>query len=185
MPPPDTQHAGFSSGRRWLIRLNLLVATAAALALVVMLNYLAQGYYIRFPWSEAAKFKLSGHTLHVLNALTNDVTVTIFYQRKADVYMMTCDLLAEYQQINPSRIHLVVLDYDKSPAEAADLLGRLHLGPGQKDFVAFECKSNGQHKICQDIKLSSYDLNDLTQHREVRRTAFLGERFFTSYIWDR
>lgn len=184
MPPPQSHSTGFSQGRRWLTTLNLLVATGAALALVVMGNYLAEGHYRRFFWAEATNFKLSPLTLRLVRALTNDVKVTIFYQRKADVYTRICALLAEYQQANPSHVHVVNLDYDQSPGQARDLLARLHLdlGPGQKDFVAFE--GNGQHKICNDIKLSNYDFNDALRGRPIRPTAFLGELYFTSAIYS-
>jgi len=183
MPTPDSHSSGFSPGRRWLTALNLFLATGAALALVVMANYLAAGHFKRFPWADATNFKLSPQTLAVLKSLTNDVTVTIFYQRKADVYAMISALLAEYQHASPVHLKVEALDYDRSPEEARNLLARLHLsGPEQRDFVVFESQGNGQHKICYDNKLSNYNFNDLLQHREIRRTAFLGELYFTSAI---
>jgi hypothetical protein len=182
MAPPDPHSAGFSPGRRWLTTLNLLLATAAALALVVMLNYLAEGHYKRYAWADATRFKLSPQTLDVLHSLTNDVQVTIFYQRKADVYTMIRALLAEYQHANHSHIQVTDLDYVKSPGEARRLLARLRLGPEQKDFVAFEDKGNGQRQICYDIKLSDYDFNDMLRGGAPRRRAFLGELYFTSAV---
>jgi hypothetical protein len=94
---------------------------------------------------------------------------------------MICALLAEYQSANPSHVRVKVLDSDRSPGEARDLLARLHLVPTQEDFVAFE--GNGQHHICSDSKLSNYNFNDLLRGREeIRRTAFLGELYFTAAI---
>jgi hypothetical protein len=180
MPPPDSHSAGFSQGRRWLTTLNLLAGTGAVLALLVMGNYLAEGHYRRFPWAEATRFQLSPQTLRVLNSLTNDVQVTIFYQRQSDVYTMICALLGEYQSANPSHVRVKALDYDRSPGEARDLLARLHLGPSHEDFVAFE--GNGQHHICSDSKLSNYNFNDLLRDRPIRRTAFKGELYFTAAI---
>jgi hypothetical protein len=94
--------------------------------------------------------------------------------------MMICALLAEYQRANPAHVHVVDLDYVKSPGEAAELLARLHLEPNQKDFVAFE--GNGQRQICEDTRLSDYNFNDLLLGQEIRRTAFLGELYFTAAI---
>jgi hypothetical protein len=182
MPSPDSHPSGFSLGRRWLTTFNLLLATVAALALVVMFNYLAAGYFKRFPWAEATNFKLSPATLSVVKSLTNDVTITLFYERKADVYTMISALLAEYQNANPKYVHVGDLDYIRSPVEALDLRGRLHLDQAQKDFVAFECKSNGQHQICTDSKLSDFNWNDVLRNQPIRRTAFLGELYFTSAI---
>ena len=47
--------------------------------------------------------------------------------------------------------------------------------------MAFECGS--QHKVCYDGKLSNFNFNDLLEHREIRRTGFLGELYFTSAIF--
>jgi hypothetical protein len=182
MPPPESHSSGFSPARRWLTALNLFLATVAVLALAVMFNYLAAAHFKRFPWADATNFKLSPQTAAILKSLTNDVTITIFYQRKADVYTMISALLAEYQHANPAHIRVTDLDYERSPVEAKKLLARLHLsGTDQKDFVAFECGS--QHKVCYDGKLSNYNFNDLLQHREIRRTGFLGELYFTSAIF--
>jgi hypothetical protein len=180
MPPPEPHPSGFSQGRRWLTTFNLFLATAATLALVVMFNYLAGGHFKRFFWADATNCKLSRSTLAVLKSLTNDVTVTIFYQHRADVYTMIAALLAEYQQANPAHVRVVDLDYIRSPEEARNLLSRLHLGQDRKDFVAFE--SNGHHQICPDSKLSDLNLNDLLEHRPIRRTAFRGEMYFTSAL---
>ena len=57
MPPPDSHSSGFSPGRRWLTTLNLLLATAAALALVVMLNYLADGPFQTLPVGRCDQFQ--------------------------------------------------------------------------------------------------------------------------------
>ncbi|MGA2556593.1 MAG: Gldg family protein [Verrucomicrobiota bacterium] len=180
MPPPDSHPSGFSQGRRWLTTLNLFLATAAMLALVVLLNYLADGHFKRFFWGGATNAKLSPSTLRVLKSLTNDVTVTIFYRHKADVYTMIGSLLAEYQHANPAHLRVADLDYIRSPAEAQILLVRLGLDQTQKDFVAFE--SNGHRQIVRDSKLSDYNLNDLLQHLPVRRTAFRGEIYFTAAL---
>ncbi len=180
MPPPDSHPSGFSRGRRWLTTFNLLLATAAMLALVVMLNYLADGHFKRFFWGGATNHKLSPSTLRVLKSLTNDVTATIFYRHKEDVYTMIGSLLAEYKHANPAHLRVVDLDYVRSPAEAQILLARLGLDQTQKNFVAFE--GNGHRQIVHGSKLSDYNLKDLLEHNEFRRTAFRGEIYFTAAI---
>jgi hypothetical protein len=181
MPPTETHSTGFNRGRRWLTTLNLVLATAAMLALLVMLNYLAAGHFKRFFWGGATHAKLSPSTLRVLKSLTNDVTITIFYPHRDDVYTMVASLLAEYQNANRAHVRVKDLDYVRSPAEAQILLARLHLDQSRKDFVAFE--SNGHHRIVNKNKLSDYNMNDLLQQKdEVRRTAFRGEMYFTAAI---
>src|SRR5580658_7791395 len=127
MPPTDTSQPSFSSGRRWMGALSTAVAALAALALVVMLNYLAAGHAVRFQWSQGAGFKLSRQTRTVLNSLTNDVDVTIFFQPNGDnqeIYGLTVALLNEYQTANPSHIRIRPLDYTRFPVKAKELLSK-------------------------------------------------------------
>ena len=183
MPDSETSNAGFSSGRRWMAVLNLAIASLALLGVLVMVNYLAEGHFRRIPVADATRFKLSEQTRNVLAALTNDVRITIFYQRQADVYAMVTSLLQEYQNANPAHVHVSSIDYERSPGEALQLLNRLRLGPNQKDFVAFECADTGQHQICWDSKLSHYNITDIVKTHVVRRDEFRGELYFTSAIF--
>jgi hypothetical protein len=189
MPQNDTSKPSFSSGQRWLGALNTGLAAVAAVALVVMLNYLAAGHFMRFQWARDAAFKLSRQTKAVLASLTNDVQVTIFFQPDGDnnqeIYGLTSALLAEYQNANPRHVHVRLLDYTRFAGPAKELLSKLDLnGPREKDFVLFE--SNGHHKIVYARELADYDYSELMARRSkyVRRNAFRGELLFTSYIYD-
>jgi hypothetical protein len=187
MPESDTSHPSFSRGRRWISALNTALAAAAALALVVMVNYLAAGYFQRSFWSRDSSFKLSRQTLAVLNTLTNQVQVTIFFQPNGDnqeIYGLTRSLLAEYQNANPSHIHVRLLDYSRFVGEAKELLNKYDLaGQKDKDFVLFE--SNGHSKIVYAREMAEYDYSDLMARRSktVRRSKFRGEVLFTSDIY--
>src|SRR5580658_4093787 len=104
MPPTDTSKPSFSSGRRWLGALNAALTVLAALALLVMVNYLAGGHFMRLQLSHDAAFKLSPQTRAVLDSLTNDVQVTIFFQpngNNQEIYGLTSALLNEYQNARP------------------------------------------------------------------------------------
>jgi ABC-2 type transport system permease protein len=187
MPQTDTAKPSFSSGRRWLGALNTVLAAIGVLALVVMLNYLAAGYFLHFQLSRDAPFKLSSQTRAVLESLTNDVQVTIFFKPNGDneeIYGLTQGLLEEYQNANPRRIHLSLLDYSRFVGLAKDLLAKIEWnGRQEKDLVVFE--SNGHFKIEMAKQLAEYDYSDLAAGRSkfVRRSAFLGELHFTSDIY--
>jgi hypothetical protein len=189
MPETDTSKPSFSSGRRWLGVLNTGLAAAAVLALVAMFNYLATGHFRRFQLSRDAAFNLSRQTKAVLESLTNDVEVTIFFQpdgeNNQEIYGLTRALLAEYQNANPHHIHVRLLDYTRFAGPAKELLAKLELtGPREKDFVVFE--ANGHHKIVYAREMADYDYRDLAARRSkyVRRNAFRGEMLFTSDIYD-
>jgi hypothetical protein len=188
MPPTDTSKPSFSSGRRWLGALNTGLAAFAALALAVMFNYLAAGHFQRFQLSRNAAFKLSRPTKAVLESLTNNVLVTMFFKPDGDneeIYDLTSALLAEYQNANPRHVQVKLLDYTRFPGPAKELLSKLDLhSPREKDFVLFE--GNGHHKMVYARELAEYDYSDLTAGRSkyVRRSGFRGEWLFTSYIYD-
>ncbi len=167
--------------------LNTLLAAAATLCLVAMLNYLAAGHVWRFQWSRDAAFKLSRQTRVVLESLTNEVQVTIFFQPDGDnedIYVLTSRLLEEYQNANPRHVHVRLLDYTRFPGPSKELLVKYDLnGSREKDFVLFE--SNGHHKIVYAREMAEYDFSGLLSGRTkfVRRNGFRGELLFTSDIY--
>jgi hypothetical protein len=188
MATPDHSNSGFSQGRRLLNWLNLLLAAAAALAVVVMVNYVAGGHYKRFHMDRDSDFKLSEQTVHVLDSLTNDVEITIFFEphgQNEEIYGLTAALLTEYQQACPRYIHVHTLDYDREIGAAKEFLtksGQTNLS--EKDFVQIE--SGGATKVVYAKELASYDYNDLITGRGkyVRRNAYLGEMYFSRDIYD-
>ncbi len=188
MAAPDSPKQSFSNGRRWLNWLNTILAVAAVLALVVMANYLAGGYFTRFQLDRDSAFKLSQQTRRVLDSLTNDVNITIFFRphgANEEIYALASGLLAEYQQACPRHIHFGTLDYDREVGAAKEFLGKYNLnGVKERDFVFFE--SGGQTKLVNAKDLANYDFSDLLAGRSqfVRRSGFLGELYFTGNIYD-
>jgi hypothetical protein len=188
MSAPDRQKYNFSNGRRWLNWLNTLLAVGAALALVIMANYLAEGYFKRIQMDRNSIFKLSRQTRRVLDSLTNDVNVTIFFEphgANEAIYELVSGLLTEYQQACPRHIHVTTLDYDREVGKAKKFLATNSLnGLKDKDFVLFE--SGGSTRTAYAKELAKYDFSRLLsgQTREVRRSAFLGELYFTGDIFD-
>ncbi|HEY3914894.1 MAG TPA: Gldg family protein [Verrucomicrobiae bacterium] len=187
MPPTEQPKPSFSPSHRWVIGFNTLLLVVSALALVVMANYLANGYFKRFQWSRDAAFRLSGPTLRVLNSLTNDVTITIFFQpsgQNSQIYELTKALLSEYQHLNPRQIHVKDLDYTRSVGAAKELLATNSItGLEQKDFILFQCGNRTKVVFARD--LSEYDFSDLLAGRSqyVRRSKFRGEMYFTADIY--
>jgi hypothetical protein len=188
MPAPDSPKQSSSNGHRWLNWVNSLVAVATLLALVVMANYLAGGHFKRFQMDRDSAFKLSEQTLRVLDNLTNDVNATLFFEphgANEEIYGLASALLAEYQQACPRHLRVKTLDYDRKVGEAKEFLAKHSLsGLREKDFVLFE--SGGHTKLVYGKDLADYDFSDLIAGRSkyVRRSAFLGELYFTENIYD-
>jgi len=188
MSAPASLNPSFSNGRRWLNWLNTFLASAAVLAMVAMANYLAEGHFKRFEMDRDSAFKLSEQTLRVLDSLTNDVNITLFFQphgANEEIYALASGLLAEYQQAGPRHVHVTTLDYNREVGAAKEFLAKYSLeGIKEKDFILFE--SGGHTKLVNGKDLADYDFSELLagHSKYVRRSAFLGELYFTGAIYD-
>ena len=172
-----------------MLYFNSSLAILALLALLAMVNYLAGGYYKRFQLDSQSGVRLQPQTLRILNSLTEDVSVTIFFNPhdedgyEKELYTLTTTLLREYH--NASKHILVTnLNYVQFPGQAKELLASHNLTSLEnKDLILFEC--HGHPKILYAKSLADYDLARVIsgESKELRRTAFRGELLFTSAIF--
>jgi len=89
----------FSLARRWTISLNVFLSVLALIAVVAMANYLGARHYRRIPISNFAQNELSSQTKRILQSVTNNIHVIIYYDRQdtSSLYDMVNDLLQEYK----------------------------------------------------------------------------------------
>src|ERR1041385_3441222 len=97
MPTPTPSQPSFSPRRKWSIAFNVILATMAVLAILIGINYLSSKYPKRFYLSADTQVKLSPRTVSMLKSLTNQVDVTIFYDKEDSTYPDIVSLLREYQ----------------------------------------------------------------------------------------
>lgn len=172
----------FSTGRRFGVGANVLLAVAALFAVVVMVNYLAARHYQRFHTGSRGQQPLAAQTLGVLAGLTNDVRVVVLFDRDETLFPQVNALLNEYRHAS-ARIKIEVVDYVRNPAAAALLKTQYKLAHlADKDLVLFD--SGGRVRVVHLSELSDYDMNDVIvgKSKEVRRTAFKGESLFTAAL---
>jgi hypothetical protein len=172
----------FSAARKWNLSLSVLVSLLALTALVGMANYLAARHYARGSWSGADTVSLSPLTRRVLEGVTNEVKVTLYYDREEPLFDLCRALLKEYQNAN-RRLAIEHVDYHRDPGAAQLLKTRHKLHQSlDRDLVLFECQ--GRTKVVYQSELSDIDVQGLTsgQAREVRRTHFKGEMHFTAAL---
>ncbi len=172
----------FSAGRRWSQRLKLVIDLLCVVALTAMANYFGARYFSRTHLTANTRHELSSQTRLVLQALTNDVKVTVFYNRKEPLFDDVSELITEYRLLS-SNIDVETVDYRTNPTGAEIVKNRLNLAPGMvNDMIVFE--SAGQTKIVQASELSDLDLSGLLSGKtnEVKRVGFKGEVLFTSAI---
>jgi len=161
--------------------LNVLVSCATVLAVAAMINYLASRHYKRFQWD--TRYQLSPITLKMLEALTNDVKVIVFFDPDPhnSIYLSVKGLINEYQ-LACSKLGVEYVDYVRSPNRAALIKAQYKLAAdGDNDLIIFD--SNGKFMIVHDKVLSDYgDVSQGPMGLELKRTAFKGEQLFTSAI---
>src|SRR4026207_2449997 len=87
----------FSMARRWSLSLNVLLSILAVVALVAMVNYLAARHFHPIPISQFARMELTGQTRRILQSVTNNVKVTIYYDRTDELYEMVNGLRTQHK----------------------------------------------------------------------------------------
>ncbi len=181
MPSGTTNRASFSRGRRWGIFLNVLVSCLAMLAVVVMVNFVASRHFLRVQTKDS-RFQLSPLTFKLLETLTNDVKVIVFFDPENPVYSSVKGLINEYRLICP-RLDVEYVDYLRLPQRAMLIKEQYQLASSSdKDLIIFY--ANGKKEVVYDKALWEYDWSTAFssadgKQPEVKRTAFKGERFFT------
>ncbi len=96
-PSGETQ-----GSRRAKYGLNVLVGCAAALALVVLLNWIGERQFIRKDFSATRRYSLSEQTLRVLGGLDGDYQVVSLFSRSSPYIEQARDLIEEYGRYGKS-----------------------------------------------------------------------------------
>lgn len=174
----------FSPGRKWSIGFNVVLAVAVILAVVVMVNYLSAYYFTRFHVGARVHHELSPRTLSVLQALTNDVKVTLYYDKEEPLFSTVAELLNEYRLRSP-RIVVETVDYLRDAGRAQQLKERYNL-TSDKNLIIFDCED--KTKIVDGGTLAEYTLEQVPHETELafrrKPTFFKGEQTFTAVLLD-
>jgi hypothetical protein len=181
-PPPS-----FSPGRRWKIGFDVVARTALVLAVVVMVNYTGDLFNKRFYLSSQTRIEISPRTLGVLHSLTNQITVTLYYNPQEDFYPTVLSLLNAYQRTSPNNISVRTVDYLRDPGNAEKIKAQYKLNsPMDKNLIIFDCGGGRLPKIIPGDALAKYTYEEVPneKEREFRKkpVAFLGEMMFTSAL---
>jgi hypothetical protein len=182
----------FSPYLKWGIGLHVFLLIVVVLSVVVMVNYISQDYFLRFHLSTRTKVELSPRTVNLLNSITNQVRVTLYYDTQDDesLYSIVASLLAEYQLVNPG-ITIHTVDYVRDPGLAQKTKAQYGLSaPTDRNLVIFDCE--GKWKAVDGNGLARYVYEQVTNQvpgkakLAFRRkpAAFLGEVAFTAALLD-
>ncbi len=189
MSEPKPSPASFSAGRRWSRAFNSVVGIVSLVAIVVMVNYLASGWYRRWELSKNGRFDLSPQTTRLLQGVTNEVEVFVCFEveKEQELHGWSQSLLRQYANLNP-RIHVRSIDPSRAPGSVSQILATNQLGTlANKNFILFS--SEGRRWVVFANQLSDYSQPiPITGENgqpafEFRRTTFKGEVLFSSAIF--
>lgn len=172
----------FTPARKWSLSLNTLVVLGSVLALAVMVNYLGARHFLRGSWSAAGPVRLSARTEQVLALITNEIKITLYFDRREPLYDMSWSLLKSYAFAN-HRLKIEAVDYTSNPGAAQLIKAAYKLNEQtDRDLVIFDCQ--GRTRLVYQSELSDLDTSALMsgQGGEVKRTHFRGEMMFTSAL---
>ena len=181
MPLPRALTDSFSRFRRFTIGASAALSIASVLALAFMVNYLAAHHAPRFYWGAAGDYQLSPLTKTALASVTNQVRITVFFDRDHSVFPSVRALLREYASASP-QLQIEYIDYTLHPTAAQEFRRRagLTIRNEDPDLVLFE--SNGHSKVVPARDLREYDTRAIVHGRDALPIAFNGEQRFTSAI---
>ncbi len=185
---PDSP-ASFSAGRRWGRAFNSAVGIVSLLAIVVMVNYLASGWYWRKELSSSGRFALSPLTTKLLQGVTNEVEVFLCFEveKEQELHGWSQSLLGQYANLNP-RIRFRSIDPTRALGSVSQILATNKLPSLEnRNFILFV--SEGRRWLVFANQLSDYSrptevMGENGQpHLEFRRSNFKGELLFSSAIF--
>ncbi len=189
MPVETQPKPSFTPYRKWGMGLNLTLLVLVVFAVVVMINYLGRQYFLRIPVAARGKTPLSPLTVRFLGSLTNQIRVTVYYDKDQPLFDLISDLLNEYRLVN-RKILIQTVDYKRDPAAAQQLQARPGYNflstPAAKDLVIFDGGGPGHLKAIpgQALATVTVERTGETNAPSWRRKliAFAGERAFTALL---
>jgi hypothetical protein len=117
MAAESSSPPSFTPRRKWTVGFDVVVRTVVVLAVVVMTNYLAGKLFHREYLSAHTQTELASRTVSLVESLTNEVKVTVYYDREDELFSTVTALLREYGALNP-RIRIEIVDYLRDAAAA-------------------------------------------------------------------
>jgi hypothetical protein len=172
----------FSRAQRWKNVFDRTLRTLLVLAVVAMVNYLGATFSQRLYLSSQTGVALAPRTLAVLRSLTNQVEVTLYFDRRADFYPDVKAVLDEYAAAS-KKISVRLVDYVRDAGEAQKIKAKYGLNAAaDKDLIILD--SGGRTKMLPSSSLLEYGAVGMTEDKQVdiRPVRFKGEMAFTAML---
>ncbi len=158
---------------------TLSAAVLVALALFVMVNYLAMRHYQRFDWTRTDLYTLSEKSRNVIAGIDRDIDVIVALQPGSEIFGQVDELLARYEAANP-RIRRRVIDSARNLLEAQQLVDEFGIDRANVIVIA----SGDDRRVIEEFDLVEYDYSGAQYGQPPSVQAFTGEQRITSTILD-
>lgn len=174
----------FSRSRKWGLGLHLCFLVAVVLSVMVMVNYLSRDFFHRFHWSSRSGTALSPLTLRLLRSITNQVKVTVYFDRDDPLFSPSLALLGEYALAN-KRISVEIVDYIRDAALAQKVKADYKLvSPSDTNMIIFEY--GNRILPVPGSALARYSIEQVPNSKQLefekKAVEFYGEKMFTSAL---
>jgi ABC-type uncharacterized transport system involved in gliding motility auxiliary subunit len=164
-------------GRRQLVRTGTLSAgVLLTLALLLLVNYFGWKYYKRFDWTASRLYTLSAKSREVVKRLDHDVDAVVFLRPQDDLYQPVRELLSRYAAASP-RIHVRMIDPEKNPVEAQQLVTRY-----QVTTPGIVLAGPKDRRVLDSNELAEFDFSGVQLGQKPEMTGFKGEQLITGAL---
>lgn len=175
----------FSPGRKWRAGFSVVTGIIALLAIVVMANYISRNYFFHRSFlSSQTRIQLSAQTLGLLKSITNDVKITLYYDKADPMFNTIAGLATEYRLANP-KISVETVDYTSDTVAAQRIKAKYQLdAPTDKDLVIIDCEGRTKRVNGDALTETTLEAVPNEREREFRRrpVAFKGEMLFSAML---
>jgi hypothetical protein len=179
------ERPSFTPGRKWRAGFNVVAGLAMLFVIVVMANFIGRNYFFqRITVGRQTQVRLSPQTLGLLKALTNDVRITLYYDKLAPMFNTIDALATEYRLANP-KIEVETVDYTRDTAGAQRIKAKYELvATTDKNLVIFDCEGRVRRVNADALVETTLEQVPNEREREFRRrpVAFRGEMMFSAML---
>lgn len=175
-------------GRQFATGLNVCISVSLAGLVLLMVNYLAYRYYLRWDLSWRGYYGLSDKTKGLLSSLDTDVDIIAFFQKHHKFFGDVKNLLKEYEyeaaKIKSLNLEIDFVDPDRDLARAKELARKYDVRT--PNVIVFESASRRKYVEAKDIvdyeRLIDYERLLSGRPAIEEKVAFVGEQVFSSAI---
>lgn len=179
------ERPSYTAGRKWRAGLSVAIGILALLAIVLMANFASWNYFFRrTSISSQTRVELSAQTIGLLKSITNDVKITLYYDKADPMFTTIAALATEYKLANP-KISIETVDYTRDTIAAQAIKAKYQLdAPTDKNLVIFDCEGRVKRINGDSLTETTLEAVPNEREREFRRrpVAFRGEMMFSAML---